>query len=172
MSLLRRRMMMQAAVSEPIPRERIVFSHAGDEIVKDGLKRYDGDAICGIVILHQTYYGSPYRPYWFYMLLLTKSGMNSNAVRVSGGGAATTADGSFVGSDGLRHQRSATYWNTSFNTLEDGLERAEEININNLPILNKLTGKTYEGIYDGSGGTFICPEADADLLDYYYGVIN
>lgn len=169
MSEFRRRMMMQTAAEE-LPRERIVFSHAGDEIVTNGLKRYDGDAICGIVILHQTYYPSPYKPYWFYMLLLTKSGMNSNAVRVSGGGAATGADGIFTGSDGLRHQRSTTNWNMSFDTLEDGLEKAEEININNLPILNKLTGKTYEGIID-SGGAFICQEADEDLLDYYYGVI-
>ncbi len=172
MSLLRRRMMMQAAASEPIPRERIVFSHAGDEIVKDGLKRYDGDAVCGIVILHQTCYnGSPYRPYWLYLLLLTRSGVNSNALLVSGGGAATGVDGSFVGSDGLRHQRSTTNWNTMFFTLEDGLAKANEINVNNLPILNELTGKTYEGTID-SGGAFICQEAAEDLLDYYYGVIN
>lgn len=176
MSLLRRRMMQSAG--ESFPRERIVFSHADDEVVAGGAKKGNGDTICGIVIIHQSYYGSPYRPYWLYLLLLTKSGYNADAVRLYNmpvssrvGNMSTGADGWLTGSDGLLHQRSTTNWSMSFQTLEEGLAMANEININNLPILNELTGKAYEGEFASSGGAFICPEAEVDLLDYYYGVI-
>ena len=101
------------------------------------------------------------------------SGIDSAKLISRNGGSVILFDENKKGAlteEGLRERLGEEYKDKSINIVLG--EYTEEININNLPILNKLTGKTYEGIYDGSGGTFICPEADADLLDYYYGVIN
>lgn len=168
MSFLRRRLMTQME-SDPIPRERIVFSNPGDVILTDVTKKYEGAAICGMAIIHQTYYPSPYGLYWLYLILMSKAGRVDHAVIAS----KWAANGylRFTGSDGYVHSYSNTTWgNPQYNSIEEAITYAQSINVNNLPIMNLLTDKSYEGQLR-SGGSFSCKEAVEDLLDYYYGVI-
>lgn len=169
MSLLRRKLMMQWAESEAIPRERLVFSNPGDVILTDVTKKNDGAAICGMAIIHQTKYSSPYKPYWLYLILMSTAGRADNAVVASKW--AQNGWQRFTGTDGYVHSYSNTTWGSpQYNSIEEVITYAQSINVNNLPIMNLLTGKSYEG-QNSSGGSFFCKEAAEDLLDYYYGVI-
>ena len=166
MSLLRRRMMTQME-SDPIPRERLVFSNAGDVIMNGVTKQNDGAVICGIAIIHQTYYPKS-KPYWLYLFLMTKNGRNDKAVVASKW--AINGYQRFTGTDGYVHSFSTAYSPPTYDSVEEGIADAQSINVNKLPILNLLTGKSYEGAWHAFS-SFDCLECAKDLLDYYYGVI-
>ena len=166
MSLLRRRMMAQME-SDPIPRERLVFSNAGDVIMTGVTKKNGGAAICGVAIIHQTYYHD-WRPYVLNIILMSKQGLDFNAVIANKW--ATNSWQRFTGSDGYVHCYSNATRAPKYDTVEEGIADAQSINVNKLPILNSLTGKSYEGQWI-SYDSFFCLEAAKDLLDYYYGVI-
>lgn len=166
MSLLRRRMMTQME-SDPIPRERLVFSNAGDVILNGVTKKNGGAAICGVAIIHQTYYPD-WQPYVLNIILMSKQGRDDNAVIANKW--ATNGWRNFTGTDGYVHSYSNARWAPKYDTVEEGIAYAQSINVNKLPILNSLTGKSYEGQWY-SNDSFYCLEAAKDLLDYYYGVI-
>ena len=168
MSLLRRRMMMQTALGDPIPRERIVFSNAGDEIVAGKTKSYGGEAIFGLAILYQTSYSSN-KPYWMYLVGITKSGLDFNAVKV--GGLTECPYYRFADQSRVNHALSTTKTGVpQFDTEAEGIAYLKTININRLPILNELTGHSYTGSWL-AGGQFANTQAGKDLFDYYNGVI-
>ena len=167
----KRRIMMLQGANEEIPRERLVFSKAGD-IIADGVtKTNDGEAICGFAVIHQSYYPPTdpmgNKPYWLYLILMSKTGRDDNAVIASQ--FAKKQWKTFTDSNGIIHSISNTTWGCSlFNSVEDGINYINNINVNNLPIMNELTGKNYEGTND-AGGSFSCIEAAQDLLAYYNG---
>lgn len=170
----RRRMMMLQSMGEEIPRERLVFSKADDVIAEGVTKKADGEVICGFAIISQNYYNylnDPfYKPYWIYLILMTKSGRNDNAIIANKW--ATNNWRQFTGSDGLVHYISSTGWDCNlFNSVDEGIAYINTINTNNLPILNEISGKIYEGGTPPAGGKFHSIEAARDLLDYYYGKI-
>lgn len=166
MSLLRRRLMTQME-SDPIPRERLVFSNAGDVIMNGVTKKNGGAVICGVAIIHQTYYPNA-KPYVLNLILMTKQGRNDNAVIASKW--ASNGWQNFTGSDGYVHSYSNATWAPHYDSIEEGIADVQSINVNKLPILNLITGRTYEGKFF-SNDSFRCLEAAKDLLDYYYGVI-
>lgn len=160
--------MLQSA-SEEIPRERLVFSKSGDVIADGVTKTNDGEVICGFAVIHQNVY-SNYPPYWVYLILMTKSGKNDNAVIANKW--ATNNWQRFTGSDGLVHSISSTEWGCAMGTsVEDVIKVIKASNLNNLPIMNEITGKIYEGGTPLAGGKFHSIEAAQDLLSYYYGEI-
>ena len=169
----RRRMMMLQSASEEIPRERLVFSKAGDVIAEGITKTNDGEAICGFAIIFQDYYpptsGQGNRPYYLYLILMTKEGTSSTAVVTN---KFTRYDWQrFTDNNGIVHSYSNTNWDCSlFNSVEEGIAYIDNINVNNLPIMNRLTEKDYKGTYN-AGGSFSCLEAAQDLLAYYHGEI-
>lgn len=170
----RRRMMMLQSASEEIPRERLVFSKAGDVIAEGVTKTNDGEAICGFAIIYQDYYNhlnDPfYRNYWIYLILMSKSGRNDNAIVANKW--ATNNWQRFTSSDGLVHSISSTGWDCNlFSSVDEGIAYINTINTNNLPIMNEITGKIYEGGTPPAGGKFHSIEAAQDLLSYYYGEI-
>ena len=168
MSLLRRRMMMQTALGDPIPRERLVFSNAGDEIVAGKTKSYGGEAIFGLAILYQTYY-SNYKPYWMYLVGITKSEIDFNAVKV--GGLTECPYYRFADQSRVNHALSTTKTGVpQFDTEAEGIAYLKTVNINRLPILNELTGRSYTGSWV-AGSQFANTQAGQDLFDYYNGVI-
>lgn len=124
--------------------------------------------ICGFAVIHQTAY-SDYKPYWLYLILMTKSGRNDNAVIAPPW--ARNAWKRFTGSDGLVHSIPNTTFDCNmFYSVDEGIAYINTINTNNLPIINELTGKSYKGEWVAFA-SFSCVEAAQDLLDYYYGVI-
>ena len=171
----RRRMMMLQQAKEEIPRERLVFSNAGDVIANGVTKTNDGAVVCGFAIIYQDYYKPPVvpsnlaNPYWLYLILMTKSGRNDSAVIASKWAKNNYKYHTFT--DGLVHSIPSTTPDCAlFNTVEEGIAFINTININNLPIMNELTGKNYVGVWGGASA-FSCTEAAQDLLDYYYGVL-
>ena len=167
---MNRRLMMAQQRKEEIPRERLVFSNAGDVVAKGITKTNDGAAICGFAVLNTNgYYASSGHPnYWVYLILMTKSGRNDNAIKAGPWGNCFVR---FTGFDGLVHSISSTTWDVpKYNNVQSGIDYINRVNINNLPIMNILTGKEYTAT-NTAGGMFSCQEAAEDLLDYYYGVI-
>lgn len=151
---------MQAA--EEIPRKRLLFSNAGNEICKGITKKNDGDAICGLVALT----GSGI--YYILLLMVTPSGRNDGAIIASSLSANSWC--LYTDNNGT-HSYSTTHYNPVYDSLSGAIDYLKSININNLPILNELTKKDYIAHYTGSAGRYYCTQAVKDLLDYYYGVI-
>lgn len=174
MSLLRRRLMMTQMESDPIPRERIKFSNVGDEVYLGLTKYNDQPAVFGLAIT--THDDGSY--YYVFQVATGDSSFSPNewvsCVRL------VKANNTYTGSTGQGGRTvyrdlvifcNSESYAKSFTTYEEALEYAESININNLPILNKITGKSYVTIHQQSAGMYTNYEVNKDLIDYYYGVI-
>lgn len=166
MSLLRRRLMMQTN-HEEIPRERMKFTTAGDSVFGDGLTKYNSEpAVFGLALV--TYNNSS----GFYPYFVGVGDPNFGTVWVSSGRLNRySAQGGRNTYEGRTVFYNATRYVPSFTSYEDGMEYLKSININNLPIMNTITGKAYVAAYAGSAGVYHCWDVSKDLLDYYYGVI-